>query len=121
MEVVKNEKKRRKLINHKRYINVIFADGICNKIMVRGALCTTKDELTNSLKTDELLFQDIANKYNIKEKHNNSHHYNTLCFTDPHHNQPINCQETGKEFKSMEKEYVKGVSRESKSLGIMET
>ena len=61
--------KKRIHVNRKRYCNVIFSDGIRPLLANRGEPLT-KDQLTEGLKTDEILHRSIIKEYNNPEKHN---------------------------------------------------
>lgn len=65
---IKEEKKER--LSRVRYVNVLFSEGIRPLIANRGK-SLNKDELTEGLKTDQVLHEKIAEEYN--DKNNKSH------------------------------------------------
>ena len=58
-------------INRLRYCNVIFGDESRNDIATRGDKLSAAD-LTDDLKTDELLHRNISMEYNNTDKYNDN-------------------------------------------------
>ena len=63
------KKKKTLPINHFRFINVLFDEDFAPKLGNRGK-SLTKDQMTDGIKTDELLFRDFIVLYNNKERFN---------------------------------------------------
>ena len=61
--------KKRVYVNHKQYCNVIFSDGI-RPLLANRDEPLTKYQLTEGLKTGEILHQNIIKEYNNPEKNN---------------------------------------------------
>ena len=93
-------------VNRKRYFNVLFCDEIQPKLALRGQ-SLTKEQMTEGLKTDELLHKEIILEYNNKEKHNMIAHKVGCWGAHPSKFAPITWQQSKETLSAVVREYEK--------------
>ena len=94
-------------VNRKRYCNVIFSDGVRPDVANRGESLSARD-LTDGLKTDELLHRKIVLEYNNPDKYNDDAWPNLRnCRSSSPHQfaGPIDWMQSSKTLKALVKEY----------------
>ena len=97
-------KKKIVVINRKRFINVLFDEVFLPKLATRGK-SLSKDQMTDGLKTDELLFRDFIVLYNNKEDYNDDEYPELGVKGDPSSFDAITWEAARTFFRSLLKDY----------------
>ena len=84
----KEAPKKNSRANFKRFINALFSEDFAPKLATRGQ-SLTKDQMTDGIKTDELLFRDFIVLYNNKERFNDDEYPELQVKGDPSSFDPI--------------------------------
>ena len=97
-------KKKVVVVNRKHFINVLFDEAFLPKLATRGK-SLNKDQMTDGLKTDELLFRDFIVLYNNKEDYNDDEHPELGVKGDPSSFNAITWEAARTFFRSLLKDY----------------